>query len=220
MTTTARLTFFLDVDNTLLDNDGLKAAGDRRIRQIVGHRLAERFWIIYEDMRTESGVVDYRATFARFREDLPDDERVAEMERAIYQAPFAQFVFPGALEAIADLWTVGTAAILSDGDAVYQPLKIERSGLARAVRGNVLVYDHKEAHLDEATARFPAAHFVHVDDKASLLAATKACLHGRVTTVQVRQGHYAGDPPHGAPPDVVLQHITDLPAAVRARFAD
>jgi FMN phosphatase YigB (HAD superfamily) len=219
MRTPTRLTCFLDVDNTLLDNDGLKAASDRRIRAIVGKRAAERFWDVYEEMRTESGVVDYPATFARFREELHDDARVAEIERAVYEEPFAEFVFPGALAATRELWAFGTVAILSDGDEVYQPLKIERSGLAAAVRQNVLVYDHKEAHLDEATARFPASHYVHVDDKASLLAATKACLHGRVTTIQVRQGHYAGDPPHGAPPDVVIDDIAQLVTAVRARMA-
>ena len=128
----------------------------------------------------------------------------------LFDAPFAEFVFAGALEVIDWLWTLGTVVIFSDGDAVYQPLKIERAGLARAARGNVLVYANKEAHLDDATLRFPSAHYVHVDDKASLLAFTKARLHGRVTTVHVRQGHYADDPPNGAPPDMSIDHLAEL----------
>ena len=202
--------FLLDVDNTLFDNDRFKQWCDERVRSALGDRDADRFWTVYEETRSDAGVVDYPATFERLRAELAGDARVAAAERELLDAPFRDFVFPGAFEVVEWLWSLGTVAILSDGDAVYQPLKIDRAGLASAVRGNVLVFEHKEAHLGEIVERFRAGHYVHVDDKASLLAASKARLHGRVTTVHVRQGHYADDPPHGAPPDVVIERIADL----------
>ena len=211
------VTFLLDVDNTLLDNDGLKAWCDHRVRDIVGEREALRFWDLYEVTRHDTGVVDYPTTIERFRGEV--GPAVADqIERALVDAPFAEFVYEGALAVIGWLWTFGTVVIFSDGDPVYQPLKIELAGLARAARGNVLVYPQKEAHLDEATGRFPARHYAHVDDKASLLASTKARLHGRVTTVHVRQGHYADDPPNGAPPDITIEHIGELRAVSPQRL--
>jgi len=210
--------FLLDVDNTLLDNDGLKAWCDRALRDAVGDDQADRFWELYEETRHATGVVDYPASFARLREETRDDGLVRQTERLVYDAPFPKFLFPRALEVIARLWSIGTVVVLSDGDPVYQPLKIDRSGIAQAARGNVLVYDHKETHLDDVTARFLERHYAHVDDKASLLAATKARLHGRVTTVHVRQGHYADDPPHGVAPDIVVDHIADLETLPAERF--
>ena len=132
------------------------------------------------------------------------------MDRAVLDMPYDRFLYPGALDAIAHLATLGTPVILSDGDRRYQPRKIERSGLAAAVRGNVIVTDHKEERLDEVLRRFPADHYVLIDDKAAILAEVKRRLDGRVTTVHVLQGHYAGEPPDGPAPDVVVQRIGDL----------
>ena len=201
--------FLIDVDNTLLDNDALKALCDRELRGVAGYDAARRFWAIYEEVRAAGGVIDYPATLVRFREERPDLAG-PDLERVVMDPPFAQFVYPGAFAVIERMWRAGEPAILSDGDPEYQPRKIERSGLAEAVRGNVLVYAHKEEHVDAVLERFPADRYVQVDDKASLLATTKDRLGPRVTTVHVLQGHYAGDPPEGQPPDVVIGRIGDL----------
>jgi FMN phosphatase YigB (HAD superfamily) len=204
-----RRVFLLDVDNTLLDNDALKKRCDRELRAIVGEPATRRFWQIYEEVRAAAGVIDYPATVTRFASETPDADSDA-IETAIFEAPFPDYVFPRVDEVIARMWAAGVAVILSDGDAVYQPLKIERSGLAAAVRGNVLVYPHKEDHLDEVMTRFAADRYIQVDDKAPLLAMTKARFGDRVRTVHVRQGHYANDPPDGPPPDLALDRIGDL----------
>ena len=206
-----RLAFLLDVDNTLLDNDALKAHYQRELRRIAGDHGARQFWEVYEQVRAASGVIDYPATLARFLDEHPGLS-AASIEHVIMDAPFTRYVYPGALAVIERIWDGGEPVILSDGDLVYQPRKIERAGLAAAVRGNVLVYPHKQDHLEEVLSRFPADHYVQVDDKASLLATTKRQLDGRVTTVHVRQGHYAVDPPQGPPPDLTIDRIADLAA--------
>ena len=204
-----RLAFLLDVDNTLLDNDALKAGCDRKLRKIAGDDGAARFWAIYEEVRAAGGVIDYPETLARFGKERPELPRPA-LDRAVMDAPFARFVYPDALAVIARMREVGEVTIFSDGDPVYQPRKIARSGLADAVRGKVLIFPHKEEHLDEVLERFAAAHYVQVDDKASLLALTKRRLGARVTTVHVKQGHYASDPPSGPAPDLVVVRIGEL----------
>jgi FMN phosphatase YigB (HAD superfamily) len=204
-----RLVFFLDVDNTLLDNDALKTHYQRELGRIAGEYGARRFWEIYEEIRAASDVIDYPATLARFLDERPGLS-AASLEPVIMDAPFTRYVYPGALALIQRIWDTGEPVILSDGDPVYQPRKIERAGLAAAARGNVLVYAHKQDHLDEILSRFPADHYVQVDDKASLLATTKRRLDGRVTTVHVRQGHYAVDPPQGPSPDLTIERIADL----------
>jgi len=203
------LAFLLDVDNTLLDNDGLKAHYQRELRRIAGEHGARRFWEIYEEVRGASDVIDYPATLARFLGEHRDLS-AASLERLIMDPPVTRYVYPGALAVIKRIWDTGEPVIFSDGDAVYQPRKIERAGLATAARGNVLVYPHKEDHLDEVLSRFPADHYVQVDDKASLLTTTKHRLDGQLTTVHVRQGHYAADPPQGPPPDLTIERIGDL----------
>jgi len=210
--------FLIDVDNTLLDNDRAKADVARAIGELVGPDRAERFWSLYEEVRDECGVVDYPETLRRFRRAFPEESRVADVDRAVLDVPFERYLYPRALDVIARLWQRGEPAILSDGDRVYQPMKIARSGLLLAVRGNVLVYEHKEDHLAEVQRRFPAERYVHIDDKAALLARTKASLGDRVTTVQVRQGRYAADGPGGAPPDIVVELIADLLAIDLARL--
>ena len=139
------------------------------------------------------------------------------VDRAVLDIPFERYLYPRALDVIAFLWQHGEPAILSDGDRVYQPMKIARAGLLLAVRGNVLVYAHKEDHLAEVQRRFPAERYAHIDDKAALLAQTKASLGDRVTTIHVRQGRYAAENANGAPPDVVIERIADLLAIPLAR---
>jgi len=210
--------FLLDVDNTLIDNDLAKSDLERQIRTLVGPDRAGEFWSIYEEVRQERGGVDFPETLQRFRRAFPDEARAGDVERAVMSVPFERYLFPRALDVIAYLWTLGTVVILSDGDRAYQPMKITRAGLSRAAKGNVFVYAHKEDHLAEVQIRFPSDHYVHVDDKASLLARTKERLDGRVTTIHVRQGHYASDPPAGPPPDLTVDHIADLLAIDPARF--
>jgi FMN phosphatase YigB (HAD superfamily) len=202
--------FLIDVDNTLLDNDRLKADVAAAIRGLVGPDRASEFWALYENVRDECGVVDYPEVLRRFRRAFAEERRLADVDRAVLGVPFERYLYPRALDVIAHLWRLGEPAILSDGDRVYQPMKIDRAGILIAVRGNVLVYEHKEDHLREVQRRFPADHYVHVDDKAALLARTKTSLGPRVTTVHVRQGHYAAEEFGGTPPDVVVGRIADL----------
>ncbi|MEO8632211.1 MAG: HAD family hydrolase [Chloroflexota bacterium] len=218
--------FLIDVDNTLLDNDRAKADVARVMSALVGRDRATRFWSLYEQVREDCGVVDYPETLRRFRRGLreevrvPDEDRAAfdHVDRAVLDVAFERYLYPRALDVIARLWREGEPAILSDGDRVYQPWKIARSGLLLAVRGNVLIYEHKEDHLAEVQRRFPADHYLHIDDKVALLARTKASLGDRVTTIHVRQGHYAADTATGAPPDITVERIADVLAIPRARL--
>lgn len=211
--------FLIDVDNTLLDNDRAKADVARAIRELVGPDRAARFWSLYEEVRDEYGVVDYPETLRRFRRAFPEERRLTDVDRTVLDVAFERYLYPRALDVIAHLWRLGEPAILSDGDRVYQPMKIERSGVLLAVRGNVLVYEHKEDHLAEVQRRFPAAHYVHIDDKAALLTRTRASLGDRVTTVHVRQGHYATEGASSAPPDVVVERIADVLTVPKERLS-
>ncbi len=203
--------FLLDCDNTLLDNDALKADLDVRLRAFLGESLVERFWVVYEGVRGLRGTVDFPLTFERFREDLPDGATLERVRSIIMDYPFAEHVYPATLSTLRYLRRIGLPAIVSDGDSVYQPRKIERSKLADAVEGRVLVYVHKEEHLDEILARWPSDLYVMVDDKARILSATKERFPDRFVTVHVRQGHYGTDPERFAvPPDVSIEHIGDL----------
>jgi len=202
--------FLIDVDNTLLDNDRAKADVAGAIGALVGPDRATRFWSLYEGVRDECGVVDYPETLRRFRRAFPEESRLTDVDRAVLDVPFERYLYPRALDVIARLWQRGEPAILSDGDRVYQPMKIARAGLLLAVRGNVVVYEHKEDHLAEVQRRFPADRYAHIDDKADLLARTKASLGDRVTTVHVLQGRYSTELTSGAPPDIVVEQIADL----------
>src|SRR6185503_756116 len=142
----------------------------------------------------------------------------ADVDRSVLDVPFERYLYPRALDVISHLWENGEPAILSDGDRVYQPMKIERSGLLLAVRGNVLVYEHKEDHLAEVQRRFPATRYAHIDDKAALLARTKESLGERVTTVHVRQGRYAAEEASGPSPDIVVARIADVMTIAPARL--
>ena len=195
--------FLLDVDNTLLDNDAVIADLRRHIADALGDDCERQYWAIFEQLRSELGYADYLGALQRYRIEHPRETHVLKISLFLLHYPFASRVYPGALEAIRSLNTHGRAVILSDGDVVFQPRKIERSGLWAAVAGEVLIYIHKEQMLDEVERRYPAARYVMVDDKLRILTAMKAIWGRRLTTVFVRQGHYAHEP----------QHLDGYPAA-------
>ena len=208
--------FLLDCDNTLLDNDGLKDDLNARLRALLGEQMAARFWQVYEAVRDEEGTVDLPLTFERFRADCRDEEMLASVRSAVMDYPFAERVFPATLPTLAYLRTLGMPAILSDGDSVYQPHKIEHSGLAEAVEWQVAIYIHKEQHIEEVMIRWPADFYVLVDDKAHILTAVKAMLPDRFVTVHVRQGHYSTARQEPPLPDVSIDHIDALRALTLA----
>lgn len=205
--------FLLDVDNTLLDNDRFAADLGDRLEQAFGAAERARYWAIFGRLREQLGLADYLGTLQAFRAGLDDHPDLLAMSEFLLEYPFAQRLFPRALEAVAHLRTLGRPAVLSDGEVVFQPRKIQRSGIWEAVEGRVMIYVHKERVLDHMQQRYPANHYVMVDDKPNLLAAMKSTLKDRLTTVFVRQGHYAlatesnsVDPA----PDMTLERIGDL----------
>lgn len=210
--------FLFDVDNTLLDNDRLKADLATALAQDLGAGPAADFWRLYEEVRIdEDGVVDYPETLRRFAARYPGLAQRADA--LVNGVAFDAYVYPGALKVIADCRSTGTPVVLSDGDPVYQVAKIERSGIAAAVAGQVLVFDHKEDHLDEVTTRFPAGRYLMVEDKAPTLALMKERLGAGLVTVHVRQGHYADDEIPGFVPDFSIASIGDF-APARMMGAD
>lgn len=189
-----RLVFLLDVDNTLLDNDRVTADLKRFLEVEVGPEKTRRYWEIFEELRNELGYADYLGALQRYRVGDPRDPHVLHLSSYLIDYPFANRLYPESLDVIDLLKQSGEVVILSDGDVVFQPRKVERSGLWGAVGGNVLIYVHKEHELDDVEARFPAQHYVVVDDKLRILTALKNAWGQRVTTVFPRQGHYAHDP--------------------------
>ncbi len=219
MTMQQRLGFLLDVDNTLLDNDALKSYLSDRLQETLGAEGATMFWELYEEVRHARDVVDLPLTVERYVVRTGDAAAGTALRRVLDTIPFARFVYPHALDTLDHLKTLGATTILSDGDSVFQARKIERSGLAAAVDNHVLIYIHKEDHLDEVAMAQPADHTVLVDDKARILANVKRILGDRVTTVHVLQGHYAHESvPDGFTPDIEVQDIGDLRAMDAARF--
>ncbi|MGV8940882.1 MAG: HAD family hydrolase [Lysobacter sp.] len=213
--------FLLDVDNTLLDNDRFKADLDARLLRDFGADQAKRYWALYDSGRQQLGYADYLATLQVFREGLDDDPDLLQMSGFMLDYPFAQRLYPGALEAIAHLHRLGMPVVLSDGDVVFQPRKVQRSGLWDALQGRVLIYLHKQDMLDAVQRRFPARHYVMVDDKPRLLAEMKQVLGAHLTTVFVRQGHYAGEAVGAVidpPPDIVIERIGELVGFDLRRF--
>ena len=205
--------FLLDVDNTLLDNDRFSADLDARLERDFGLAQRIRYRDIYAALRDQLGYADYLGAMQVFRAGLDDDTDLLQMSAFLLNYPFAERVYPRALETIAHLHSLGTPVVLSDGDIVFQPRKIQRSGLWDAVQGRVLVYLHKERMLDAMQRRFPARHYVMVDDKPQLLAAMKAAMGDRLTTVFVQQGHYAMDAIGDCidpEPDITIARIADL----------
>lgn len=213
MSEPADVVFLLDVDNTLLDNDRVAADLDGELRREIGAAGRDRYWEIFESLRTELGYADYLGACQRYRLGATDHLGILTVSMFLIDYPFAERLYPGALAAIAHLAAFGTTVILSDGDIVLQPLKTRRSGLWNAVDGRVLIYVHKEVMLDDVERRYPARHYVMVDDKQRLLGSMKKTLGNRLTTVFPRQGHYAQDPAQvvaDAPPDVTVERIGDL----------
>jgi FMN phosphatase YigB (HAD superfamily) len=209
----ARVVFLFDVDNTLLDNDRVAADLQRHLISEVGAEGAQEYWQIFEQLRTDLGYADYLGGLQRYRAKHPHAQQLLCMSDFLINYPFAERLFPDALKVIERVQQWGSAVILSDGDVVFQPLKISRSGLANAVSGRVLIYVHKEQELDDLEQRYPAEHYVLVDDKLRILAAVKKFWGSRVTTVFVRQGRYAADPKILASypaADVSIERIGDL----------
>jgi FMN phosphatase YigB (HAD superfamily) len=209
------LLFLLDVDNTLLDNDAVTADLRQHLLDRFGVDCERRYWQLFEELRVELGYADYLGALQRYRIERPREPGVVEIGLFLLAYPFASRVYPGALDAIAALAARAPVVILSDGDVVFQPRKVEQSGLWDAVGGRVLIYVHKEEMLDDVEQRFPARRYVMVDDKLRILAAMKAGWRDRLTTVFVRQGHYAHDPSQIArypAADVTIERIADLAA--------
>jgi FMN phosphatase YigB (HAD superfamily) len=207
------IVFLVDVDNTLLDNDRVAADLMRYLVAEVGRDRQQRYWMLFEELRQELGYADYLGALQRYRVENPRDPHLLTVSLYLTEYPFANRLYPNSLDAIDHLKRWGPVVILSDGDAVFQPRKIERSGLYDAVDRNVLIYIHKEQELDDVERRYPAKHYVLIDDKLRILDAIKAVWGARVTTVFPRQGHYAHDPTALAqypPADVTVERIGDL----------
>jgi FMN phosphatase YigB (HAD superfamily) len=207
------LVFLVDVDNTLLDNDAVQQDLKEHLERTFGCAARERYWRILEDLFAELGYRDYIGALQRYRAEHPRDVELLSMSSFLMDYPFAKQLFPGAIAVLKRLRSLAPTVILSDGDVVFQPRKIERAGLSDAVDGHVLIYIHKEEALDDVQRRYPADHYVVVDDKLRILTAIKSFWGGRVTTVLPRQGAYAHDPrvisafPEA---DVTIERIADL----------
>ena len=208
-----QLVFLFDVDNTLLDNDRVLADLMRHLELEVGHERQQRYWAIFEELRAELGYADYLGALQRYRVEYPRDPHLLTVSSYLVNYPFANRLFPNSLDVLDHCKAWGPVVILSDGDVVFQPRKVERSGLFEAVEKNVLIYVHKELELDDVERRYPAEHYMLVDDKLRILTAVKEVWGSRVTTVFPRQGHYALDPQVLAdypPADVSIERIGDL----------
>jgi FMN phosphatase YigB (HAD superfamily) len=213
MTSPDDVVFLLDCDNTLLDNDFVENDLRDHLAREFGAESRDRYWAIFEQLRAELGYADYLGALQRYRLGNVSDPRLLLMSSFLVDYPFASRLYPGALDAIRHLRTGGLPVILSDGDVVFQPRKIQRSGLWAAVDGRVLIYIHKELMLEAVAERYPARHYVMVDDKLRILAAMKQTWGDRVTTVFPRQGHYALDRKNiiaYPPADLSVERIGDL----------
>lgn len=227
MTSVQDVVFLLDVDNTLLDNDRVIADLRGHLAREFGSASAARYWAIFEGLRSELGYADYLGALQRYRRDAElgqgSDLRLLQMSAFLIDYPFADRLYLHVLEVIERLNTFGPTVILSDGDVVFQPRKVRRSGLWDAVAGRVLIYIHKEQMLDAVQRDYPARHYVMVDDKLRILAAMKPVMQDRLTTVFTRQGHYALDPAVMAAypaADLSIERIGDLlNADIRSLFA-
>jgi hypothetical protein len=207
-----RVVFFFDVDNTLLDNDRVAADLKNYLTREVGPERQRRYWAIFEALRVELGYSDYLGALQRYRVEHPHDPHLLAVSSYLVNYPFANRLLPGSLDAIEHVAQWGLTVILSDGDVVFQPRKVERSGLFEAVGGRVLIYIQKERELDDVARRYPADHYVLIDDKIRLLTAIKKVWGERLTTVFPRQGHYAHAADVASYPaaDVTIERIGEL----------
>jgi len=207
------IVYLFDVDNTLLDNDRVTVDLKRYLEREVGTDRSAHYWAIFEDLRAELGYADYLGALQRYRQENPYDTRLLAVSTYLINYPFANRLFPNSLDVIDSCKQWGPTVILSDGDVVFQPRKVERSGLFEEVDKNVLIYIHKEQELADVERRYPAEHYVLVDDKIRILTEIKRAWGARVTTVFPRQGHYANDESEVAkypPPDISMERIGDL----------
>jgi FMN phosphatase YigB (HAD superfamily) len=213
MTPPSEVVFLFDVDNTLLDNDRVQDDLRSHLEREFGAETRDRYFAILEELYVELGYADYLGALQRYRIEDLCDPRLLMISSFLVDYPFAKRLYPGSLEALKHVRPWGPAVILSDGDVVFQPRKVQRSGLWEAVEGRVLIYIHKEQMLDDVERRYSARHYVMVDDKLRILSAMKKIWGERLTTVFPRQGHYALDPKTLAaypPPDLTLERIGDL----------
>ena len=218
---TRAIVFLFDVDNTLIDNDRVQADLKAHLAEAYGAAARDRYWDILEQLRGELGYVDYLGALERFRLEALHRPEVLRMSSWLVDYPFADRLYPGALDAVRHVQQWGTTVILSDGDAVFQPRKVERSGLWRAFEDRVLIYVHKEQELAEVERLYPADRYVLIDDKLRILTAVKEIWGERVTTVFAKQGHYAFDPKilaENPPADIALTKIGDLLSCDLATF--
>jgi haloacid dehalogenase-like hydrolase len=208
-----KIVSLFDVDNTLLDNDRVTADLKRHLEREVGTERQERYWALFEELRKELGYADYLGALQRYRVEHPRDPKLLTVSYFLTNYPFANRLYPNSLDALERCGQWGPVVLLTDGDVVFQPRKIERSGLLEAVDGNVLIYIHKESELSDVERRYPADHYIMVDDKLRILTAIKNAWDGRVTTIFPRQGHYALEPnllSTYPPPDISIGRIGDM----------
>ena len=208
-----RTVFLFDVDNTLLDNDAVQGDLSAHLEREFGRAQRDRYWSIFEALRAELGYADYLGALQRYRLENLDEPQLLLMSSFLVDYPFANRLYPDALEVLAHCRRLGPTVILSDGDVVFQPRKVRRSGLWDAVEGRVLIYLHKERMLDAVQRRYPATHYVMVDDKLRILTAMKRAWGNSLTTIFPRQGHYALDPKEVAAypaADVTVERVGDL----------
>ena len=213
MTTPEEFVFLFDVDNTLLDNDRVIEDLKDHLVHEFGRESSDLYWTIFESLRAELGYADYLGALQRYRISNINNPELLLMSGFLLEYPFADRLYANAIDALSYVRRWGRPVILSDGDVVFQPRKIQRSGLWDAVEGRVLIYIHKEKMLQAVEERYPARHYVLVDDKLRILASMKANMEERLTTVFPRQGHYAHDPANVTsypPADITLERIGDL----------
>jgi phosphoserine phosphatase len=221
--TRSPVVFLLDVDNTLLNNDRVADDLRRHLTREVGVQRQERYWAIFEELRVQLGYADYLGALQRYRIEYPHDQHLLEVSTFMVNYPFANRLFPGSIDVIEYLSSFGPTVILSAGAVVFQPRKVERSGLFEAVEGRVLIYIHKQQELDEVENQYPAEHYVLIDDKVKILTEVKRIWGTRVTTVFPHQGHYAFADDVGTypTPDITIDRIGalteyDLPTLMKA----
>jgi FMN phosphatase YigB (HAD superfamily) len=219
---TSEVVFLFDVDNTLLDNDRVTDDLKKHLAGEVGPKRAQHYWDIFEQLRSDLGYADYLGALQRYRIVYPHEAHLLTVSHFLINYPFANRLYPNSLDVLDYVKQWGPAVILSDGDVVFQPRKVDRSGLFEAVEGRVLIYVHKEEELKDVQRRCPARHYVLIDDKLRILTAVKKIWRSRVTTVFVRQGHYALDPKivkQYPAADVTIERIGDLLQAGRAELS-
>jgi len=208
------LVFMIDLDNTILDNDGVKQDLEKRMLEILGDVLSARFWELYEIVRKDVDVIDFYEQMKRLRAEVPDDKKdiVDAASDALAEWDFSSRVYPKAIETVLHLKSIGLPLVLSDGDPVFQPTKIHKCGVTEAVDGRVFIFAHKERYLPAVEAQFKAGHYVLIDDKPGILMRSKAVLGSKLTTVHVLQGKYALDPKLAVDykPDIVTKNFSDL----------